>query len=226
MTARRLAETGRFDAIICLGCVIKGETMHFEYIAAAVSQGIMDVGTATGIPVTFGVLTTLTDEQAAVRAAAGTENKGREAALAAIEMATLWRQIREAAVQMLYQWEVGRVSMDEVLRMFWSHPPEGTPLTEDLRAFATSLASGTADHVAELDPLIVDAADNWRIERMNVLDRLILRLAVYEFLHEPETPGKVIINEALELARSFSADDSVRFINGILDAIRRTLSRE
>jgi len=133
---------------------------------------------------------------------------------------------REAAVQMLYQWEVGRVSMDEVLRMFWSHPPEGTPLTEDLRAFATSLASGTADHVAELDPLIVDAADNWRIERMNVLDRLILRLAVYEFLHEPETPGKVIINEALELARSFSADNSVRFINGILDAIRRTLSRE
>ena len=67
---------------------------------------------------------------------------------------------------------------------------------------------------------------HWRIERMNVIDRLILRLAVYEFLHEPDTPGKVIINEALELARSFSADDSVRFINGILDAIRRTLSRE
>src|SRR5690242_5176298 len=133
---------------------------------------------------------------------------------------------RQAAVQMLYQWEVGRVSMHEVLRTFWSHPPEGTPLTEDLRAFATALASGTAEHVAAIDPLIVDAADNWRIERMNVLDRLILRLAVYEFLHEPGTPGKVIINEALELARSFSADDSVRFINGILDAIRRTLSRE
>jgi 6,7-dimethyl-8-ribityllumazine synthase len=93
VAARRLAETGRFDAIICLGCVIKGETMHFEYIASAVSQGIMDAGTATGIPVTFGVLTTLTDEQAAVRAAAGSENKGREAALAAVEMATLWRQI-------------------------------------------------------------------------------------------------------------------------------------
>ncbi len=133
---------------------------------------------------------------------------------------------REAAVQMLYQWEVGRVSMHDVLQTFWSHPPEGTPLTEDLRAFASSLASGTAEHVAAIDPLRVDAADNWRIERMNVLDRLILRLAVYEFLHEPETPGKVIINEALELARSFSADDSVRFINGILDAIRRTLSRE
>ena len=98
VTARRLAETGRFDAIICLGCVIKGETMHFEYIASAVSQGIMDVGTSTGVPVTFGVLTTLTDEQAAMRAAAGAENKGREAALAAIEMATLCRHIGEAGL--------------------------------------------------------------------------------------------------------------------------------
>ena len=98
VTARRLAETGRFDAIICLGCVIKGDTMHFEYIASSVSQGIMDVGTATGIPVAFGVLTTLTDEQAAVRSADGAGNKGREAALAAVEMATLWRQIGEAGL--------------------------------------------------------------------------------------------------------------------------------
>jgi len=98
VTARRLAETGRFDAIICLGCVIKGETMHFEYIASAVSQGIMDVGTSTGVPVTFGVLTTLTDDQAAVRAADGAENKGREAALAAVEMATLCRRIGEAGL--------------------------------------------------------------------------------------------------------------------------------
>jgi transcription antitermination protein NusB len=133
---------------------------------------------------------------------------------------------REAAIQMLYQWEVGRASMDEVCRTFWTHAPEGAPISDEQRAFATVLATGTAEHVASLDPLIADAAEHWRIERMNVLDRLILRLAVYEFQHQPETPGKVIINEALELARSFSADDSVRFINGILDAIRRTLSRE
>ena len=133
---------------------------------------------------------------------------------------------REAALQMLYQWEVGRVPIADVPALFWASPPEGTPITEDLRAFANSLATGTAAHVAGLDPLITDAAEHWRIERMNVLDRLILRLAVYEFLHEPGTPGKVIINEALELARSFCADESIRFINGILDAIRRTLSRE
>jgi N utilization substance protein B len=83
-----------------------------------------------------------------------------------------------------------------------------------------------AGAVGDLDPLIAQAADNWRIERMNVLDRLILRLAVYEFLYERGTPAKVIINEALELARTFSTDDSVRFINGVLDAVRRSLSRE
>jgi 6,7-dimethyl-8-ribityllumazine synthase len=95
VTAGRLAGTGRFDAIICLGCVIKGDTMHFEYISAAASQGMMDVSTTTGVPVAFGMLTALDDEQARVRSASGPDNKGREAALAAIEMATLWRHIGE-----------------------------------------------------------------------------------------------------------------------------------
>jgi len=93
--ARRLAETAQFDAVICLGCLIKGDTMHFEYIAAAASQGIMDAGQATGIPIAFGLLTTLTDEQAVARSSDGPDNKGREAALAAVEMATLFRQIAE-----------------------------------------------------------------------------------------------------------------------------------
>jgi 6,7-dimethyl-8-ribityllumazine synthase len=93
VAARRLALDGRFEAIIALGCVIKGETMHFEYIASAVSQGIMDVGVESGVPVAFGVLTTLTDAQAEARSAPGPDNKGREAALAAIEMATLLRNL-------------------------------------------------------------------------------------------------------------------------------------
>jgi len=134
---------------------------------------------------------------------------------------------REAAVQMLYQWEVGRGSMFEVGEVFWTHGPAASdPLSDELRIFATRLATGVAATVVEIDPMITEAAQNWRIERMNVLDRLILRLAIYEFLHEPETPGKVIINEALELARTFSTDDAVRFINGVLDAVRRTLTRE
>ena len=133
---------------------------------------------------------------------------------------------REAALQMLYQSEIGRMPIDDVCRTFWSEGPAGSPPSEGVRAFAGSLATGVATHVAQLDPLIAEAAEHWRIERMNVMDRLILRLAIFEFLHQPETPGKVIINEALELARAFSGDQSVRFINGILDAVRRTLERE
>ena len=134
---------------------------------------------------------------------------------------------REAALQMLYQWEVGRLSMLEVRQTFWSHDDETEePLGAELREFAVRLADGAVSSVEQLAPLIKAAAEHWRIERMNVMDRLILRLAVYEFLHQPETHAKVIINEALELARSFSGDESVRFINGILDAIRRTLGRE
>ena len=89
LAASHLATTGRFHGVICLGCLIKGDTMHFEYIAEAVSHGIMTVGADTGVPVTFGVLTTLTEEQAAIRSADGPDNKGREAALAAVEMATI-----------------------------------------------------------------------------------------------------------------------------------------
>jgi len=89
LMAHGLAASGRFNAVICLGCLIKGDTMHFEYIAAATAQGIMDAGLSTGIPVTFGVLTTLTDAQAEERAAPGPGNKGREAAQAALDMVTL-----------------------------------------------------------------------------------------------------------------------------------------
>ena len=95
ITALRLAETGQFDAVICLGCLIKGDTMHFEYIASAASNGIMEAAQATGIPIAFGLLTTLTDEQAVARSSDSPDNKGREAALAAVEMATLFRDIEE-----------------------------------------------------------------------------------------------------------------------------------
>ena len=99
LTAMRLAETGQFDAVVTIGCLIKGDTMHFEYIASACSQGILQASTATGVPIAFGVLTTLTEEQAAARSVPGPENKGREAALAAIEMATLLRQLEQEIVE-------------------------------------------------------------------------------------------------------------------------------
>lgn len=91
--ARCVAETGRFDAVVCLGCVIRGETPHFEYISSAVAHGIMAAAGDTGVPIAFGVLTTDTEAQAAARAGAGHDNKGREAAVAALEMAVLFRRL-------------------------------------------------------------------------------------------------------------------------------------
>ena len=96
ITGQRLGESGEYDAIICLGCLIKGDTMHFEYIAEAASHGIMQAAAATGVPMAFGVLTTLTEEQAVERSRSGPDNKGREAAAAALDMAKLFRKLDEA----------------------------------------------------------------------------------------------------------------------------------
>jgi 6,7-dimethyl-8-ribityllumazine synthase len=93
--AKHLAATGRYDALICLGCVIRGETPHFTYVATEVAHGIEKVALDTGVPITFGVLTTDTPKQALERAGGKVGNKGWDAALGAIEMATLFKNIRE-----------------------------------------------------------------------------------------------------------------------------------
>lgn len=91
--AARLAETGEWAAVVCLGCLIRGETPHFDYIADAAANGIMRAAQETGVPVTFGVLTTNTADEAMARAGDGDTNKGREAAVAALEMARLYGRI-------------------------------------------------------------------------------------------------------------------------------------
>jgi len=96
--ARTAAATGAYDAVVCLGCLIRGETPHFEYISEAVAHGIMAASADTGVPMSFGVLTTNSAEQALERAAPGSANKGWEAAMAAVEMATLRRTLRAGSV--------------------------------------------------------------------------------------------------------------------------------
>lgn len=95
LAARRAAETGRFDAVVCLGCLIRGATPHFEYLSSAVAHGITDAAAATGVPMTFGVLTTNSAEEALERAGARSANKGWDAAMAAVEMATLFRRLSD-----------------------------------------------------------------------------------------------------------------------------------
>ena len=93
-------------------------------------------------------------------------------------------------------------------------------------AFAATIVHGTITEVADLDALIVQQAHNWRLERLAVVDRLILRMAIWELRHEPETPPAVVQTEAIELARTFGTDESVKFVNGVLDGIRKTLADE
>ena len=135
------------------------------------------------------------------------------------------RRAREAALQLLYQWEIGgRRQVDQIAETFFAHQwPNPDPPPAELQAFATALARDTVDRLPTIDPLIAETAERWRPERMAVLDRLILRMAVCELLRDPQTPPAVVINEALELARTFTTEESVKFINGMLDAIRKRL---
>lgn len=142
---------------------------------------------------------------------------------------------REMAVQMLYQQDMGGSPLPQVFQTFDLTEFLGregkakggqSPDPEKVRrrvhqAFdrARELVSGTAEHREEIDELIRSQADNWRLERMPVVDRNILRLAIYEMLHEPEVPKLVVVDEAIELAKKYGSDQSGRFINGLLDGL-------
>ena len=134
------------------------------------------------------------------------------------------RKARECALQMLFAADISDTRVDDVVCLFWSDLA-GPETEESAREFATRLATGTLAHLTELDERIRSRAEHWRISRMAIVDRNILRLAVYEFLHEP-TPRTVAINEALEIARRFSTYEATQFINGILDAVKRDLDEE
>src|SRR2546427_573196 len=138
--ALHLARARRFAAIVCVGCVIRGQTPHFDFVARQGAPGV----------------------------------------------------------------------------------PRGGP-DEGARAFAASLVRGTKAQQPKIDAIIAETAEHWDLERMAVVDRNILRMAVYELLCEPTVPGKVAINEAIEIAKKFGTAESSRFINGVLDRIHREL---
>ena len=126
---------------------------------------------------------------------------------------------RECALQMLYQAEASRTPIAEVVPQFWTE----YEAPQEVRAFAERLAAGTSQALAEIDALLTQSLENWRLERLGLVERSILRMAVFEFLHEIETPRIVIIDEAIELAKRFGGEDSGQFVNGILDALRKKL---
>jgi N utilization substance protein B len=130
------------------------------------------------------------------------------------------RKSREYALQMLFQWDITHDTIDQVVATFFQTQPEEG---EAVAAFARQLVLGTVEHVERIDELIRRHAEHWRLDRMATVDRNILRLAVEEFLHDKETPKTVVINEAIEIARRFSTQESPQFINGVLDSIKKEL---
>jgi transcription antitermination protein NusB len=125
------------------------------------------------------------------------------------------RKARELALQMLFQHDMSGNEPDMILTTF-EDLQKSKPNT---REFATKIFRGTVDHLSEIDDMIQAQAENWRLSRMAVVDRNIIRMSVYEFLHETDTPKLVIIDEAIEIAKKFGTQKSSQFINGILDGI-------
>lgn len=134
------------------------------------------------------------------------------------------RKARECALQMLFQYDMAHPEVDELLRSYWEEMSEEH--RQDVCEFAGKLVKGAIEHLEEIDDRIRKRTEHWRISRMHAVDRNLLRLAVYEFLYESETPKTVVINEALEIARRFSTYEATQFINGILDGIKRDLEDE
>ena len=142
------------------------------------------------------------------------------------------RRAREFALQALYQADLAETSAVEALNGLWTGQMDGEGMDEEQKpaegeevAFAERLVSGVVDHTAELDALIEDASTNWRLPRMPIVDRNILRLATFELKHCEDIPPNVSINEAVELAKRFGTADSKAFVNGIVDRVGRSLGR-
>ena len=134
---------------------------------------------------------------------------------------SLRRKSREYALQMLFQWEMGKQDPARIENGFWAN----ARAQKSTREFANQLFENAAARAAELDPIISTHAKNWRIERMPAIDRAILRLAISE-LRTMGTPPKVVLNEAVELAKKFSTEEAASFVNGILDAAMKSFAEK
>jgi transcription antitermination protein NusB len=134
---------------------------------------------------------------------------------------TLRRKSREYALQMLFQWEMGKQEPVRIEDGFWKN----ARAQKSTREFANQLFENAAARAEELDPIISTHAQHWRIERIAAIDRAILRLALAE-MRTTSTPAKVVINEAVELAKKFSSEEASGFINGILDAAAKSFSEK
>jgi transcription antitermination protein NusB len=134
---------------------------------------------------------------------------------------SLRRKSREFALQMLFQWDMSPQEPAKLEAKFW----RAAKAADSTRAFANQLFEGAAKQVAALDELIVKHAENWRFERLAAIDRAVLRLAIYE-LRVADAPYKVVLNEAVDLAKKYSSEESGAFVNGVLNAAYKSMENK
>lgn len=132
------------------------------------------------------------------------------------------RRARSLALQLLYALDISPADKKEVEELFW----EGKKTNRKVREFTEILINGTRENITYIDHLISQCADNWRLDRLSTIDRNVLRLATYELLHLKDIPPIVSIDEAIELARTYSTSDSPAFVNGVLDKIRKVVEED
>ena len=125
------------------------------------------------------------------------------------------RLAREHALQILFQLDMTGDDLETSIGLHW----RGREADETTRAFAERVVRGAFGDAVRIDKLITDASENWRLERMATVDRNVLRVAIYELLHESDTPPPVVIDEAIEIAKRFGGEESSQFVNGVLDAV-------
>jgi N utilization substance protein B len=132
------------------------------------------------------------------------------------------RKAREETLRILYRLEFDNRHSEETLSQYW----ENKKTNQSTREYSTWLVNGIISHHTKIDTIIQNASEHWRLSRMALIDRNILRMAVFELLYEENIEPAVVINEAIEIAKAYSGDESATFVNGVLDAIRKNLRNQ
>ena len=213
-----MAQSGRYDALVALGAVIRGDTYHFDVVANESARGVMDVMLEFGVPVANGILTTDDERQAAARlekAPRRCASRSRWRASSRSSMKHARRQAREVALQALYAWQLsGGDPLEE------ARSNETTRRPNSSRTWCAAWR-----RAAELERLIAPHLDR-DFARLSPVERAILYIGAYELAQHPQTPFKVVLNEAVELGKSFGASEGYRFVNGVLEKIATQLRRK
>ena len=236
----RSCDPKQADAIIACGVILQGETNHAQNLSRSVTDALQRIAIEHGVPVINAVLSFDNENQARARCLENKINRGTEAARAAVEIANVLsevrrnkeggferrdmgkrRRAREAAVQYHFWRDLQRGEGPDKIDEFW----EFCPAPERVREFAQPLIEGMVAHLPEIDERIRRYCENYEFRRISAVDRNVLRLAIYEMLYRDDIPPVVSINEAIELAKAYGGADSGRFVNGILDRIRKDLDR-